>query len=408
MKKSLWTKNFTIMFMGSILSALGGIGLNVALGVVIFDNTQSTFLSSLYIALTSIPTLVLPLFLGSVVDRNNPLKVLLKNETILLLVFMMALFYVTNFDFHYIVYLVFGLVIAALGVLSELSSQSISAQLMPEELMSRGYAILSTIYPMCNVLVTPIALFLYKTYGIQSIFIAYIITSTIDLLMESRINFDFEFNESVEENNIILDIKEGLRYLNTKKEIKTTFIFFTFVMIANGYSTLVYPYFSNHATLSLENYALIMSVNSLGYMFGGFFHYFVEIPKKYRYGFAIFFYSLFIIFDSVFLFLPLSLMLLTRFILGFAGMNSANIRNNAVQASISNDNRGKVNGIFSMMMGFSNIIGSLLFGLLAEFISIPNAVIIAQGIYLLACFIFIIPKKNNIKQLYNLELIKNK
>lgn len=61
-QKSLWTKNFTIIFMGSILSALGGIGLNVALGVMIFDNTQSTFLSSLYIALTSIPTLVLLYF----------------------------------------------------------------------------------------------------------------------------------------------------------------------------------------------------------------------------------------------------------------------------------------------------------------------------------------------------------
>lgn len=405
-KQSLWNKNFTIMFVGSILSALGGIGLNVALGVIVFDYTQSTFLSSLFVSITSIPSLVLPLFVGALVDRKNPLKLLLKNEVLLVLVYILALIYVILFDFNYYVFLLLGIVISSLGVLSDIASQSISAQLMPTELMGRGYAIISTIYPMCNVLVTPLALFLYQSFGIEAIFIAYIITSILDVSLESQIDFDFTYNKSERKGfeEYKEDIKEGIKYLDHNLPIKMTFIFFTLVMIANGYSTLIYPYFAQSSTLTLDNYALVMSVNSLGYMFGGFFHYFVEIPKKYRYTASIIIYALFIILDSAFLFLPFALMLVAKFILGLGGMNSANIRNTAIQASIEDRYRGKVNGIFSMLMGLANIVGSLLFGILGEFISIPAAVIFAQTIYLFACIVFVLQKENKVKELYNLEL----
>lgn len=406
MKKTLWNKNFTIMFTGSILSALGGIGLNVALGVVVFDYTQSTFLSGLFVSITSLPSLFLPLFIGTIVDRKDPLKLLLKNETVLVLVFVVSLIFVMMFEFNYTVFLLLGIIISSLGVLSDIASQSISAQLMPHEQMGRGYAILSTIYPMCNVLVTPLALFLYKKYGIASIFIAYIITSILDVLLESRIDFEFQYDDQQTKDieSYIEDIKQTGSYLNDNIAIKKTFIFFTIVIIANGYSTLIYPYFAQSNTLTIDNYALIMSVNSLGYMFGGFFHYFVEIPKKYRYTAALIIYSLFIVLDSMFLFLPFSLMLVSKFILGLGGMNSANIRNTAVQATVDDRVRGKVNGVFSMLMGLANIIGNLLFGMLGEVISIPSAVILAQFIYLVSCMLFVIPKKNGVKALFNLEL----
>ena len=187
MKETLWNKNFTIMFVGSILSALGGIGLNVALGVIVFDYTQSTFLSSLFISTTSIPALILPMFIGALVDRKDPLKLLLKNESILVFVFILALIYILVNGFNYTVFMIFGLIISSLGVLSDIASQSIAAQLMPTNLMGRGYAIMSTIYPMCNVLVTPIALFLYQRYGIEAIFITYIIMSILDVTLESKI-----------------------------------------------------------------------------------------------------------------------------------------------------------------------------------------------------------------------------
>lgn len=407
MQDTLWTKNFTLMFLGNVISSLGGVGLNVAIGVIIFDQTNSTILSSIFTAALSLPHLLLPLFVGAVVDKSNPLKLLLRNETLLLFIYGIAFLITYFYGFNYVIYLLLFSLISSLNVISEISGQTITAQLMDLKFMSQGYSIMSTIYPLCSVVVAPISLLIYKTYGISSILLIYIILSIIDLLLESRIDHEFKFNKDKKNSfkETISDMKEGLVYINNYKQVKVVFIFFTFVTIANGVGLLTYPYFANSSHLTLENYALLMSVNSLGYMFGGFFHYFVEIAKKHRFTAAITIYMIFVVFDGIFLLMPFMIMLVMKFILGLCGMNSANIRNTAVQASVDNTYRGKVNGVFGMLMGFANIVGSLLYGFLGKYISIPLLFIITQSIYFIVVII-LTTKSFDIKGFYNLDYSK--
>lgn len=406
MDKKLWTPNFTRMFSGWILSALGGVGFNAALSVVVFDNTQSTFMSAIFAATTTLPSLILPLFVGPYVDRKDPLKALLKNEKILVLVFAIATVYVHYFSFKYEVYLILVSIISILSVISDLSTQSVAAQLMHPDMMSKGYAILSTISPLAQVVVAPVALLVYKSYGISVIFAGYTVLSILDILIERSINHSFVFGDtpisSIRE--LFVDIKDGFIYLKKHRPIRTVYIFFTFVIISNGFSSLIYPYFERSLTLTTENYAFLMSINSLGYLLGGFFHYWYVIPNKYRYRVALIIYGLFIGLDGVFLLLPFAGMVLAKFVLGLCGMNSANIRGTAVQASLDPKYRAKVNGFFTMLMALASIVGSLMFGYLGDIMPIPYVVIIAQVIYLFATVIFIIPSKNKVKQLYNLEL----
>lgn len=225
-------------------------------------------------------------------------------------------------------------------------------------------------------------------------------------MLESNIRHDFVYNNSGSATfkETVTDIKSGVTYINSFIPVRAVFIFFTVVIIANGVATLTYPYFANNDALTIEGYALLTSINSLGYMFGGFFHSFVNIPNKYRYHVALVIYFIFIMFDAVFLFVPYTIMLLMKFILGLAGMNSANIRNTAVQASVADKQRGKVNGVFSMLMGFASIVGNLLFGFLGERISIPYLFIFAQAMYLGVVLLIYINPKNAIKPFYNLEL----
>lgn len=406
MKEKLWNKNFTLMFIGNVISSLGGVGLNIALGVIVFDQTKSTSLGSIFTAVTSIPNLVLPLFAGAIVDRNDPLKLLLKNESLLIMIYVLLFFVTLNYGFNYVFYLIFFFLVSCAGVISQISGQSITAQLMNPKLMSKGYSIMSTIYPLCSVIVTPISLLIYNKFGFSTVIFIYIVLSIIDVILESRIDFHFSYKDIEIEglSKIFSDMKDGVKYILNYKEIKYVFIFFTFVIISDGASTLIYPFFSMSKHLSLEQYSLLMTINSMGYMFGGFFHYFIEIPKHLRYSAALVIYSLFIVFDSVFLLMPITIMIIMKFFLGLCGMNSANIRNTAVQASISDEERGKVNGVFGMLMGLAGICGSLLFGFLGEYIYIPHIMILAQLMYLLAVIVFVVPKRNGIKNLYNLEL----
>ncbi|NLY62739.1 MAG: MFS transporter [Erysipelothrix sp.] len=409
-QKSLWTKNFTLMFTGTVLSGLGGVGMNVAMSVIVFDYTQSTFLTSLFTAILFIPVLVLPLFIGSIVDRQDPHKLLLKNETFLLGVYSLIFVFYYFFGFQYWPILIFFVFTSSFSLISDLSSQTISAQLMPKHLMSQGYSILSTIYPLCQVIVVPFALYLYNTYGFALLILIFIILSTCDLLLEIQIKYDFTYDvdKGSSFKDTVMDMKEGFAYLKSNVPVFNVFKFFTVSTIASGSGSLLYPFFASSSHLTIENYGLLMSITSMGYMFGGFFHYFVEIPKKKRYLVAISIYAMFIIFESVFLFMPLLIMLLMKFMMGLGGMNSSNIRNTAVQASIEDIYRGKVNGVFAMMMGFANIVGNLLFGTLAEFIPIPVAIIFAQSIYAVTLIVVALPRKYKLKELYNLELVVEK
>lgn len=406
MKEKLWTKNFTLMFTGNIISALGSVGLNIALGVIIYDNTQSTLMSSLFVAIMTVPNLILPLLVGSFIDRNNPLKVLLKNEKVLLLMYCLLLIHSINFDFNYIIYIVAFSIISSLGVISEVSGQSVTAQLMNPNVMSRGYAIMSTIYPLCNVIVAPIALVIYKAYGFSLIILLYVLLSLADIIIESNIKHSFTFNDSdsITVKQIIDDMKIGLNYIKDYTPLRSVFIFFTIVIISSGFSTLTYPFFYGSDTLTIEGYALLTSLNSFGYMLGGFFHSFVNIPDKFRYHIALVIYFIFIVFDATFLLVPFTMMLVMKFILGLAGMNSANIRNTAVQSSIANEQRGKVNGVFSMLMGFAGIVGNMLFGVLGEYFYIPYVFVFAQVLYLLGVVFIYLNPKNGIKDFYNLKL----
>ena len=42
MRQTLWTKNFTIITLGTVISAIGGVAISFALGFVVFDTTGST------------------------------------------------------------------------------------------------------------------------------------------------------------------------------------------------------------------------------------------------------------------------------------------------------------------------------------------------------------------------------
>ena len=84
MQQKLWNKNFSLIILGTIISAIGGVGLSLALSVTVYDETQSTWLTGLYSALTILPTLLLPILVSPFIDRFSRKKIM---ETRLIMIF---------------------------------------------------------------------------------------------------------------------------------------------------------------------------------------------------------------------------------------------------------------------------------------------------------------------------------
>ncbi|HWS29204.1 MAG TPA: MFS transporter [Clostridia bacterium] len=404
MKTGLWNRNFTLAFIGMIISAAGGVGLSIALSVVVFAETQSTTLSAVLAALSMIPQFVLPLVIGPVIDRNNPLKVLVKNEVILAALFFIAAALTYFFGFNYLLYMVFSVLISSFGVVSQLASSSVIPQIMARENYVRGNAILNVIYPLCSVAIAPLAMKLFDLYGMPLILAAYGVTSLIDAALESRIDAKFEYIEAEKTSlkEYGEDLRDGFRYFAKDPAIRSVFLLFALVMFADcSSSVLTYPFFNTSATLTNDQYALMTSIRSAGYMLGGFLHYFIKIPEKKRFSIAIGVYFVFVLLDGAFFFMPFALMCISRFLLGILGMNSANIRVSAVQSHVPNQMRAKTNALFSVLTSAAMMLGQLLAGALGELAPYWLIQIAFQGVYLLGILIFALPKRNKVKELYN-------
>ena len=65
-RSKLWDRNFTIITIGTIISAIGSIGLNFALSIVVYNNTSSIMLTGIYNAVIIIPQVLFPVLVARI------------------------------------------------------------------------------------------------------------------------------------------------------------------------------------------------------------------------------------------------------------------------------------------------------------------------------------------------------
>ena len=406
MKETLWSKNFTLIMLGTVISAIGGVGLSLALSVTVYDNTQSTWLTGLYSALTIIPSILLPVLISPIVDKYSRKNIIVTLDLMLGLVFLVFAWLTKTGYFNFYFYVLMGLIMNVNGVIYSLAYDSLFPNLIPKGMFQKGYAIGNLIYPLTNVVVLPLATVIFHYFGVAFMFMLEGVLLIIASTFERRIDIVEITKEKIVFNvkSHFEDIREGFRYLKQEKAIWNVYLFFVIIMFADGINILIYPFFENSATLSVVDYSLLLSLQSAGYMFGGVLHYYVKIPTHLRFAISVFVYFAFAFLDALFFFVPFVIMLITKFVLGFIGMNSANIRITSINNKIDDNMRGRLNAVFQTMVSCSILLGKLIAGWLGELFPYTY-VAIAFGLFItVGIFLFILNNKPEIKALYNQEV----
>lgn len=406
MQHKLWQKNFTLIILGTIISAIGGVGLSLALSVTVYDQTQSTWLTGLYSALTIIPTILLPILVSPIIDRFSRKKMIYRLDYFMGGMFLVFAFITRSGYFNFYVYVVMGLIMTLNGIIYNLAYDSLFPNLIPKGMLQKGYAVGNLIYPLTNVLVLPVATLVFKHFGVSFMFAIEGILLIIAATFEQFIDIDENLGKSLKLNlkSHMEDITEGFRYLLREKGIWNVYLFFFVMMFADGLNLLIYPFFEKHETLTLIHYSILLSLQSAGYMFGGFLHYFIKIPTHMRYMISLIVYSVFAVTDALFFLMPLYVMILIKFLLGILGMNSANIRITSINAYIDDSKRGRINAVYTTMVGTSILLGKLFTGWLGEFMSFVEVGMLYSVIVLMGILLFIVKQSPSVKHLYNREV----
>lgn len=403
-KPTLWTKNFTIITLGTVVSATGGTAMGLALSLVVFDNTSSTFYTGLFAAASTLPALILPVILAPFIDSHSRKWAIVLLDGILAIISLGFALYVTFNGFAYSTYLLYGILSGAVGSVYGTAYQSLYPDLIPEGFLQKGYSVSSLIYPTMAVVVVPVAAIVYSRFGIQYVIYAQAALLAAACAFETRIKVEekqiaavskFDFRDYLEQ------LAGGFRYLKKEKGVRSLYLYMaTANANGTGVNLMTLSYFQKSPVLTTAMYSLLISAETLGRMAGGLVHYFAKIKPEHKYKMARTVYIVYDLFDGILLFLPYWGMAANRFVCGFLGVNSATLREAAIQAYLPPDIRARINSLLNVTIQAGVMLMQVLAGALGEILPYRAVAILCAASGLTWVYFLVIRNRDSIDPVF--------
>ena len=390
MKKTLWTRDFVRITLATSLGAAGGIVSGFALSFLVFDETGSTLASALVLAIQLLPGAVLPLFIAPLMDRLPRKPFLVGGDAVNAALYALAGLYLLRCAFSYTAYLGFSLLLACLGAFDELAYGSFYPLVLPEGMEEKGYTVSSMLYPVLKVVMTPVAAVLFDTLGVARILLIQSALSLAAALIENRIRVAETRRDGGERFSPRVwwsDIREAAAYLREEKGLRALYDYMAVTNgMAAGYSPLLVAFFRTAPGFTAAMYSLLSVAEFAGRSLGGAVRYRYELPEKKRFPFIFGVYQIYELMDVLLLWMPYPLMLMNRAACGFLGINSATIRQAAVQRYLPDRLRARLNAYGSMLVTAASAVLSLLIGALGERMDYRLCVSVCAAFTMLFCW----------------------
>lgn len=407
----LWNRNFSILTIGSFISAFGSAAAGIAFGILIYKQTGSPLTLALFTIANIIPRMITSIFVGPFVDRNSRVKMIYRIDYFYSIFFLLVALILFTGYFNVWVFTMIAAFFGIVDTVYQIAFTSLFPEVISKGNHSKAYSISSLIWPISAAVMAPIATFLIENYefGVAILMVFNALTFVITATIETQIKLKEKLNTKKVHSKItfIEDIKEGLHYYKLEKGILgigVLFAAFSFVYAASD--LLRMPYFVNHPTLTLQNFSLLISASAIGRMVGGIIHYIFKYPTAKKYLIAVSVYITVEVLGATLLYMPYIMMVVVSFIVGLLSVTSFNIRMSATQTYLPSHIRGRINSTQQMLWNIGTILGTLTIGLIAEYSGLEYRFIIllASVVSLSAIFIFPIGMKNEFKKIYNVDV----
>ncbi len=407
MKKTLWTRDFTILISATVLGSAGSIAGEFALSFLVFDETGSVLASALILAASLIPGFLVPMVAAPWMDRLPRKPFLVWGDAVFGVLYFLGGLYLAYRPFTYIGYLGFSLVLTSLGALDSLAYQSIYPRLIPEGMEEKGYAVSGSLYSVLQVIMAPVAAVLLDWVGVPVILMVQGGCSLAAAALESTIRMEEESRMEGQRFSFRLwwqDIREALEYLKQERGLKGIYSYVAVSNgIAGGYSSLLIAFFRTAPGFTAAMYSLFSAAEFIGRSIGGVFCYRTKIPNKKKFGFAFFVYLFYDVMDMLLLWIPYPLMLANRCVCGFLGMNSGTMRQAAVQRYIPDHMRARLNALENILILIGTGILSLAVGALGEVVDLRVCMTICGALPMAVCWLAVWRNRRDIRRIYEAE-----
>jgi len=408
----LWTRDFTIITLGSVVSMLGNSLSGFAMGLMVLDYSKSTLLYAIFIAMYTVPQLFMPIISGALLDRFSRKRIIYTLDFISAgLYAVMAVVLATGW-FSFPLFAVYCLILGTIESTYMVAYESFYPLLISPGNFQKAYSIASVLETVTAVMV-PVSVVLYRQIGMAPLLGLNAVCFFIAAVMETRIRTEETYLETQKETltegasrfgQVLIDIKEGFRYLGAEKGLLAVAVYFAFSAICGGVSEVItLPFFKNTFANGEYLYMLVWGTGLAARAIGGGIHYKVKIPARYRYAIALAVYIIISVAEGIYLFFPIPVMMILCFIIGIGGVTSYTIRISATQSYVPDEKKGRFNGAFNMIFTVGALIGEGLAGGLSEIV--PERIILMTAMFICAAaaVVFIGGGRKHVALLYNRE-----
>jgi len=385
---ALQHRNFRLFWFGQCISLIGTWMQSIGQSWLVLELTHSALKLSIVTMAQFIPMMLLSLYAGTLVDRLSKRKVLIFTQSAfaILAAVLATLTYFKVVEYWQL--LILALILGIVNTLDIPTRQAFVIELVGKEDLKNAIALNSTIFNLGRVIGPAVAGLLIGLVGIATCFylnaisfIAVITSLWLIRVPEKKIRQ----GESGSLRGIYLDINEGLRYINQKEIIKQPLLLLalisTFVM---NFNILVPVFAQQELSQNATGYGLLMTSMGIGSFLGSlalvaWSH---KNPKlRYLVGGALSmsFFLVILALEKNFQFACITL-----FLIGFCSIIFTTLVNTTIQLNSSDEMRGRVMSVYTLVFGGVIPIGSLFTGQLTEFVGAPGCMIISGIIGMLA------------------------
>lgn len=404
----LWTRDFTIITLGSVVSMMGNAMSGFAMSLLVLDYTGSNLLFAIYTICFTVPSFIMPLFSGAILDRFSRKKTIYMLDFTSAGLYLLASFILRSGGFSFSLLAVGCFIVGTINSVYWIAYDSFYPMLITPGCYSKAYSIGSVLETLSAVMV-PVSTWLYNLVGIAPLLAGNSVFFLIAAIMETRIGFEEPYleahkGEKLTAESLFGDIRDGFRYLWSEKGLLMVGCYFFFSSFTGGASEVIaLPWFKSSFPNGEYIFMLVGGMALVGRALGGALNYRFRLPKEKKWAIALTVYCLTNVLEGSYLYTPIAVMMVCNFLSGILGVTSYTIRVSATSAYVPDERKGRFNGAFSMLNTGGTLLGEFLAGLLTEALSQRSVMALFCALAFLAAVGFIGGGRKSVAAIYNHE-----
>ena len=227
--------NIKLLLLGRAVSLFGNTIYLIVLPLYILNITQNLKITGFFFAMVNLPTVVISIFVGTIIEKFNKKNVILTCDFLTSILYFILFLYFRNSNSLILLFFI-SLFINIISTFFIIASKVIFSELNTPETLEKYNGLQSFIENTIMIIGPVIGTYLFATFDFNLILIIVSLGYFLSFLQELFIRYEKKLNLSKEKSSFFKEFKEGINYIKNNKIILNFFILVMFLnfFIANN------------------------------------------------------------------------------------------------------------------------------------------------------------------------------